>query len=47
MFESTFAAYVHHGQGAVVMANSGFSYMLIKEIIASRSAAQPVPSDSD
>ncbi|MGB6603604.1 MAG: serine hydrolase domain-containing protein [Steroidobacteraceae bacterium] len=42
-FESTFAAYVHHGQGAVVMANSGFSYMLIKEIIASIARAYRWP----
>jgi CubicO group peptidase (beta-lactamase class C family) len=30
-FESSMTAYVHRGQGAVVMANSGFAYMLIKE----------------
>jgi hypothetical protein len=42
-FESSFAAYVHHGQGAVVMANSGFSYMLIKEIMASIARAYHWP----
>ena len=30
-FESSFVGYVHHGKDAIVMANSGFAYMLIKE----------------
>ena len=34
-FESAMVGYVHHGQGAVVMANSGVAYMLIKEVMAS------------
>lgn len=34
-FESAMVGYVHHGQGAVVMANSGFAYMLIKEVMGS------------
>jgi CubicO group peptidase (beta-lactamase class C family) len=42
-FEATFAAYVHHSQGAVVMANSGFSYMLIKEVMASIARAYRWP----
>lgn len=42
-FESAFAAYVHHGEGAVVMTNSGFSYMLIKEIMASIARAYRWP----
>lgn len=42
-FESAFAGYVHHGQGAVVMANSGFSYMLIREIMASVARAYHWP----
>jgi len=34
-FESAMLGYVHRGQGAVVMANSGFAYMLIREIMGS------------
>jgi len=34
-FESTFVAYEHQGQGAVVMTNSGFAFMLIKEVLNS------------
>jgi len=34
-FESSFTAYVHEGRGAVVMANAGFAFMLIKEILDS------------
>lgn len=34
-FESSFVAYEGRGQGAVVMANSGFAFMLIKEVFCS------------
>jgi CubicO group peptidase (beta-lactamase class C family) len=34
-FESSFVAYEHGGQAAVVMANSGFAFMLIKEVLGS------------
>lgn len=34
-FESTLVGYVSGGRGAVVMANSGFAYMLIKEVLGS------------
>jgi CubicO group peptidase (beta-lactamase class C family) len=34
-FESSFVAYVNQGRGAVVMANSGFAFMLLKEILDS------------
>lgn len=34
-FESSFVAYERGGQGAVVMANSGFAFMLIKEVLSS------------
>lgn len=34
-FESSFTAYVHEGRGAVVMANSGFAFMLLREILES------------
>lgn len=34
-FESSFIAYERRGQGAVVMANSGFAFMLIKEVLSS------------
>lgn len=34
-FESSIVGYVERGQGAVVMANSGFSFMLIKEVLDS------------
>jgi len=32
-FECAMVGYVRAGRGAVVMANSGFSYMLIKEVL--------------
>jgi hypothetical protein len=32
-FESSMVGYIERGQGAVVMANSGFSFMLIKEVL--------------
>jgi CubicO group peptidase (beta-lactamase class C family) len=34
-FECAMVGYVRAGRGAVVMANSGFSYMLIKEVLGS------------
>jgi CubicO group peptidase (beta-lactamase class C family) len=34
-FESSMVGYISRGQGAVVMANSGFSFMLIKEVLDS------------
>lgn len=34
-FESSFVAYVNGDRGAVVMTNSGFSFMLIKEVLSS------------
>jgi CubicO group peptidase (beta-lactamase class C family) len=34
-YESSIVGYIHGGRGAVVMANSGFAYMLIKEILES------------
>jgi hypothetical protein len=34
-FESALVGYVNRGQGAVLMANSGLSYMLIKEVLDS------------
>jgi len=34
-FESSFVAYVNAGRGAVVMANSGFAFMLLKETLDS------------
>jgi hypothetical protein len=34
-FESSFVGYVSNGQGAVAMANSGFAFMLIKEVLDS------------
>lgn len=34
-FESSFIGYIHEGRGAVVMANSSFAFMLIKEILDS------------
>jgi CubicO group peptidase (beta-lactamase class C family) len=42
-FESTFAAYVHGGKGAVVMVNSSFAFMLIEEIMDSISRAYAWP----
>lgn len=43
-FESALVGYVERGQGAVVMANSGFSYMLIKEVLASIARVYRWPS---
>jgi hypothetical protein len=43
-FEASFAAYVHEGRGAVVMTNSGFAFMLIKEILDSISRVYAWPS---
>jgi hypothetical protein len=34
-FESSMVGYIERGQGAVVMTNSGFSFMLIKEVLDS------------
>jgi CubicO group peptidase (beta-lactamase class C family) len=34
-FESSMVGYMRRGKGAVVMANSGFAYMLIKEVLGS------------
>ena len=34
-FESSFVGYVEGGRGAVVMANSGFAFMLIREVLDS------------
>lgn len=34
-YESSLVAYINGGRGAVVMANSGFAYMLIKEVLGS------------
>ena len=42
-FESSFIAYEGRGQGAVVMANSGFAFMLIKEVLSSVSRAYGWP----
>ena len=43
-FESSFTAYIHEGRGAVVMANSGFAFMLIKEILESVSRVYEWPA---
>lgn len=43
-FESSFTAYVHEGRGAVVMANSGFAFMLIREILDSISRVYDWPA---
>lgn len=43
-FESSFTAYVHEGRGAVVMTNSGFAFMLIKEILDSISRVYAWPA---
>jgi hypothetical protein len=43
-FEASFTAYVHEGRGAVVMANSGFAFMLIKEILDSISRVYAWPA---
>jgi CubicO group peptidase (beta-lactamase class C family) len=42
-FEASFTAYVHAGRGAVVMTNSGFAFMLIKEILGSISRVYAWP----
>lgn len=42
-FEASFTAYVQEGRGAVVMANSGFAFMLIKEIMDSVARAYAWP----
>jgi CubicO group peptidase (beta-lactamase class C family) len=42
-FESSMVGYVHGRQGAVVMANSGFAYMLIKEVLGSIARAYHWP----
>lgn len=34
-YESSMVAYINGGRGAVVMANSGFAYMMIKEVLGS------------
>lgn len=43
-FESSFVAYAHLGKGAVVMANSGFAFMLIKEVLGSISRVYGWPA---
>lgn len=43
-FESSFVAYVSQGRGAVVMANSGFAFMLLKEILDSVSRVYQWPA---
>ena len=40
-FESGMVGYVDRGEGAVVMANSGFAYMLIKEVLGSIARVYP------
>ncbi len=42
-FESSFTGYVKEGRGAVVMANAGFSSMLIKEVLRSIAKAYEWP----
>jgi CubicO group peptidase (beta-lactamase class C family) len=42
-FEASMVGYVHGGKGAVVMANSGFAYMLIKEVLGSIARAYQWP----
>ena len=42
-FESSFIAYRHLGKGAVIMANSGFAFMLIKEVLGSISRVYDWP----
>jgi CubicO group peptidase (beta-lactamase class C family) len=42
-FESSFIAYRRLGKGAVVMANSGFAFMLIKEVLGSISRVYEWP----
>lgn len=42
-FESSFVGYVHGERGAVVMANSGFAFMLIKEVLDSISRVYAWP----
>jgi len=43
-FESAFVGYLNGGRGAVVMANSGFSFMLIEEVLDSIGRAYGWPS---
>jgi CubicO group peptidase (beta-lactamase class C family) len=43
-FESSFVGYVEGGRGAVVMANSGFAFMLIKEVLDSVSRVYAWPA---
>jgi CubicO group peptidase (beta-lactamase class C family) len=43
-FESSFVGYVQGGRGAVVMANSGFAFMLIKEVLDSISRVYAWPA---
>jgi CubicO group peptidase (beta-lactamase class C family) len=42
-YESSFVGYIHAGRGAVVMANSGFAFMLIKEVLGSVSRVYEWP----
>ncbi|MDP9014231.1 MAG: beta-lactamase family protein [Pseudomonadota bacterium] len=42
-YESAYVGYVHGGQGAVVMANSGFAFMLIEEVLGSIGRAYSWP----
>jgi CubicO group peptidase (beta-lactamase class C family) len=42
-YESSFVGYIHEGRGAVVMANSGFAFMLIKEVLGSISRVYEWP----
>jgi CubicO group peptidase (beta-lactamase class C family) len=43
-FESSFVGYVAGGHGAVVMANSGFAFMLIREVLESISRVYAWPA---
>lgn len=42
-FEASMTGYIHDGRGAIVMANSGFAYMLIKEVFGSISRVYSWP----
>lgn len=42
-FESSMVGYINGGRGAVVMANSGFAYMLLKEVLESIARAYGWP----
>lgn len=46
-FESSFVGYTSRGQGAVVMANSGFAFMLIEEVLDSISRAYGWPDTGE